>query len=208
MKRIITVIVFAATVTIAMSSFAGTSATNTNVVSPSVQLSANIVDAVQLTLVQGASGTACAIGAGAAPPDYTMSFGTVDALAINNGACGNKYTPAQTAADAIYYTDYQLKPVFASQPSSANPTIKAYVSTNFTFANISVVRDTANSAAVPAANGFSAMSTNVAAQDTIATGVASGTPLTRYIGVDIAPTNGAGFAGAQTATITFTLTVN
>jgi hypothetical protein len=189
-------------------SFAGTQATNTNVVSPTLQVSATIVDAVQLTVVQGASGTACAVGNGGAPPDYTMSFGTVDALAINNGACGSKFTPAQTGTDAVYYTDYQLKPVFTSQPSTANPTIKAYVSTNFANANVKIVRDTANSAAAPAANGFSAMSTNVAAQDTIATAVATGAAITRYIGVDIAPTNGAGLTGAQSATVTFTLTVN
>jgi hypothetical protein len=207
MKRI-SLAIFLTILTMASSSFAGTQATNTNVVQPSVQLSANLVDAVQLTVVQGASGTACAIGNGGAPPDYTMSFGTVDALAINNGACGQKFTPAQTGTDAVYYTDYQLKPVFATQPSTANPTIKAYVSTNFTNANVSIVRDTANSAAAPGANGFSAMSTNVAAQDTIASAVATGAAITRYIGVDIAPTNGAGLTGNQSATVTFTLTVN
>jgi hypothetical protein len=207
MKRI-TVAVLATVLTTGGNLFAATQATNTNTVSPTLQVSATIVDAVQLTVTQGASGTACAIGNGAAPPDYTMSFGTIDALAINNGTCGSKYTPAQTGTNAVYYSDYQLNPVFASQPSAANPTIKAYVSIPFTHANVSIVRDTANSAAAPAANGFSAMSTNVAAQDTIATGVASGTPLTRYIGVNIAPTNGAGLTGAQSATITFTLTVN
>ena len=188
--------------------FAATQATNTNAVSPTAQVSATIVDAVQLTLSQGASGTACTINNGANPPDYAMSFGTVDALAISNASCGQKYTPAQTGADAVYFTDYQLNPVFTSQPSSTNPTIKAYVSTNFANANIKLVRDTANSAAVPAANGFSALSTNSGAPDTIASAVASGTPLTRYVGVDIAPTNGAGLTGAQSATITFTLTVN
>src|SRR5579872_1609700 len=128
MKRISFAILLAL-LTMASNSFAGTQATNTNVVSPTLQVSATIVDAVQLTVVQGTSGTACAVGNGGAPPDYTMSFGTVDALAINNGACGQKFTPAQTGADAIYYTDYQLKPVFTTQPSTANPTIKAYVST-------------------------------------------------------------------------------
>jgi len=188
--------------------FGATQATATNTVSPTLQLSASIVDAVQLTLSQGTSGTACAISAGANPPDYAMSFGTVDALAINNGTCGNKYTPAQTGTDAVYYTDYQLNPVFTTQPSTSNPTIKAYVSTNFANANVKIVRDTANSAAVPAANGFTAMSTNSGAPDTLASAVATGTPLTRYIGVDVAPTNGAGLTGAQSATITFTLTVN
>jgi|SRR5690348_7884824 len=201
--------ILATLLTMASTTFAGTSATNTNVVSPTLQVSATIVSAVQLTLTQGASGTACAITPNAGGnPDYTMSFGTVDALAITNGACGQKYTPAQTGADAVYYTDYQLNPSWASQPNTANPQITAYVSAPFGTANISIVRDTANSAAAPAANGFSAMSTNVAAQDTIASAVASGTPLTRYIGVDIANTSGAGVTGLKQATVTFTLTVN
>lgn len=191
----------------ASTSFAGTSAQNTNVVSPTLQVSANIVSVVQLTLTKGASGTACVINNGGAPPDYTVDFGTVDALAINAGACGQKYTPAQTGADAVYYTDYTLNPAFASQPSAANPQITAWATT-FGTANIKIVRDSANSAAAPAANGFSAMSTNNLAPDTIATAVASGTALTRYVGVDIANTNGAGMTGGKTATITFTLTVN
>lgn len=206
MKRI-SLAIFA-TLLMASYTFAGTSATNTNTVSPTLQVSATIVDTVALTLTQGASGTACAIANGGAPPDYTMSFGSVDALAITNAACGQKYTPVQTGADAIYYTDYQLNPVFTSQPSAANPQITAYVSNPFATANISIVRDTANSAAAPAGNGFSAMSTNVGAQDTLASAVASGTPLTRWIGVDVAPTSGAGMNGAKSATVTFTLTVN
>ncbi len=206
MKRM-TLAIFATLLLMASTSFAATQATNTNTVSPTLQISATIVSAVQLTLAQGASGTACALTPGA-NPDYSMSFGTVDALAITAGGCGQRYTPAQTGTDAVYYTDYQLTPSFASQPNSANPQISAYVSTVFGTANIKVVRDTANSAAAPAANGFSLMSTNNAAQDTIATAVANGTALTRYIGVDIAPTNGAGMTGAKSATVTFTLTVN
>jgi hypothetical protein len=201
--------ILATLLTMASTTFAGTSATNTNVVSPTLQVSATIVSAVQLTLTQGASGTACAITPNAGGnPDYTMSFGTVDALAITAGACGQRYTPAQTGTDAVYYTDYQLNPVYASQANTANPLITAYVSAPFGTANIKIVRDTANSAAAPAANGFSAMSTNNAAQDTLASAVASGTPLTRYIGVDIANTNGAGVTGLKQATVTFTLTVN
>jgi hypothetical protein len=44
--------------------------------------------------------------------------------------------------------------------------------------------------------------------DTIgAAGVVSGTALTRFIGVAVTPVNGAALTGAQTATVTFTLTV-
>lgn len=206
MKRT-TLLTFAILLTMASCMFGATQATNTNAVSPTLALSASIVDAVQLTLTQGTSGTACAFSAGSGT-DYQMSFGTVDALAINNGSCGQKYTPAQTGADAVYYTDYQLNPVFTSQSSTSNPTIKAYVSTNFANSNIKIVRDTANSAAAPAGNGFTAMSTSSSSPDTLASAVATGTPLTRYIGVDIAPTNGASLTGAQSATVTFTLTVN
>ena len=191
----------------ASTTFAATSAQGTNAVSPTLQVSANIVSVVELTLTQGTSGTACGLGAPGAT-DYQMDFGTVDALGINNALCGQKFTAAQTGTDAIYYTDYQLTPGFASQPSAANPQITAWVSAPFATANIKIVRDTANSAAAPAANGFSAMSTNNLAQDTIASAVASGTALTRYIGVDIANTSGANVTGVKTATVTFTLTVN
>jgi hypothetical protein len=198
--------IFATLLTMASTSFAGTSATSTNVVQPTLQVNATVVDAVQLTLAQGTSGSACTFSAGSGT-DYQMSFGTVDALAINSG-CGSKYTPAQTGSDAVYYTDYQLKPVFTSQPNITNPTITAYVSSNFAASNIKIVRDTANSSAAPAANGFSAMSTNSGSPDSLASAVASGTPLTRYIGVDINNSNGSGLTGSQSATVTFTLTVN
>ncbi len=58
----------------ASTTFAGTSATNTNVVSPTLQISATIVDAVQLTVTKGASASACAIANGGAQPYYTMTF--------------------------------------------------------------------------------------------------------------------------------------
>ena len=205
MKRTVLAIL-ATLLTMAATSFAATSANSTNSVSPTLQVSANVVSVVQLTLTQGTSGTACGLGTPGAT-DYQMDFGTVDGMAISNGSCGQKFTPAQTGTDAIYYTDYQLTPVFASQPSAANPQITAYVSTPFAVANLKIVHN-GNSGAAPAANGFSAMSTNNLAQNTIANAVASGTALTRYIGVDVANTNGAGLTGAQSATVTFTLTVN
>ena len=96
--------------------------------------------------------------------------------------------------------------VFTSQ-STTNNTITAQVTTNFTAANASIVRDSANSSTVPAsAAAFTAV--GVASADTIATNAANGQALTRFIGVAIAPTNGAGtLTGAQSATVTFTLTV-
>jgi hypothetical protein len=188
--------------------FAGTQANNTNTVSPTLQVSATIQKAVRLTLSTGtAAVTHCAVVNNGGNPDYTMSFGTVDALGINAGNC-NLFGPANPGVDsAIYWSDYNLTPVFTGQSVTTN-TITAQVTTNFTAANASIVRDSANSATVPTgAAQFTAM--GVASADTIATNATNAQALTRFIGVAIAPTNGAGtLTGVQTATVTFTLTVN
>ncbi|HYL93767.1 MAG TPA: hypothetical protein VEW69_11500 [Alphaproteobacteria bacterium] len=199
---------------ISTAAFAGTTATNTNTVSPTLQVSANIQKAVQLTLLTGTSTAAhCTVTPAGGAPDYTMNFGNVDALGINAPTCGSVFAPATPGvSNAIYWSDYNLKPVFTSHATTNASTITAYVSTNFAGNNISMVRDSANSATVPgSAAAFTAMSTAVGAQDTLASGagITSGTAITRFIGVSIAPTNGAGIGtGAQTATVTFTLTIN
>jgi hypothetical protein len=190
-------------------SFAGTTATNTTTVSPTLLVSATIQSAVQLTLSTGTVAAAhCAVTAGGAT-DYAMNFGTVDALGINNGGC-NKFAPTTPGVtNAVYWSDYTVTPVYTSQSTlGAGTTITAKVTTDFAVPhNILIVRDTANSAAVPAGAGsFTAMGTAVA--DTIVSGAASGTAQTRYIGVAVTPANGPTvLTGAQTATVTFTLTV-
>lgn len=199
--------IMAAVLVSATAASAGTQATNTNTVSPTLQLSINIQKAIRLTLSTGtAAVTHCAVVNNGGNPDYTMNLGTGDALGINAGNC-NVFGPANPGVDsAIYWSDYNLTPVFTNQ-STTNNTITAQVTTNFTAANASVVRDSANSTTVPAsAASFTAM--GVAAADTIATNQPSGQATTRFIGVAVAPTNGAGtLTGAQTATVTFTLTV-
>ena len=200
---VMTVLLVAATAV-----FAGTQATNTNTVSPTLQVSINIQKAVRLTLSTGtAAVTHCNVVNNGGNPDYTMDFGTGDALGINPGSC-NLFGPANPGVDsAIYWSDYNVTPVFTNQ-STTNNTVTAQVTTNFTAANASIVRDSANSSTVPAnAAAFTAM--GVASADTIATNAANHTAFTRFIGVAIAPTNGAGtLTGAQSATVTFTLTVN
>ncbi len=192
-------------------SFAGTTATGTNTVSPTLQISATIQSAVQLTLSTGTvAASHCAVAAGGTT-DYSMSFGTVDALGINAGGC-NKFAPTTPGVtNAIYWSDYTLNPVFTSQTSVAGPTIKAQVTTDFGAPhNIFVVRDTANSSTIPAGAGsFTAMGTTT--PDVIVPAspvIASGTPITRFIGVAVTPANGATvLTGLQSATVTFTLTV-
>jgi hypothetical protein len=193
----------------ASSLLAATQATNTNTVSPTLQLSVNVQSAVRLTLSTGTAATPhCTVTPTGGTPDYTVNFGTVDALAINAPTCGSVFAPAVPGTDsAIYWSDYNLTPTFSGQ-STTNNTITAKVTTNFTAADVSVVRDSANSSTVPtAANQFTPVATG-ASPDTIVTNAASGQAQTRFLGVAVSPTNGAGtLTGAQTATVTFTLTV-
>jgi hypothetical protein len=207
MKKYFTVLALAMMASTA--AFAGTTATNTNTVSPTLQISATIQSAVQLTLSTGTSAAAahCAVTTGTGT-DYAMSFGTVDALAINSGAC-NKFAPTTPGTtNAIYWSDYNLTPVFTSQSASSNSSITAKVTTNFgATGDLTVVRDTANSSTLPAGvTSFTPVSTGT--PDTIASTVVSGTALTRFIGVSVSPTNATGIPTTpQTATVTFTLTV-
>lgn len=209
MKRRLTIIM--AVLIAATVAQAGTQATNTNTVSPTLQVTANVQKAVQLTLSTGTVAAAhCAVAAGSGT-DYSMNFGTVDGLGINAGNC-NKFSPTTPGVtNAVYWSDYQLTPVFSSQSVSTN-TITAQVTTTFGgvangTSNLILVRDTANSSTLPAsAASFSNMGS--ASADTIATNATNGTAITRYIGIAVTPANGASvLTGSQSATVTFTLTV-
>jgi hypothetical protein len=180
--------------------FAGTDATNTNTVSPTLVVNVTVQKAIRLTL---ATGSQCAVNAGGGG-DYNINFGNVDALAINTGACGSKFSPTTPGStNAVYYTDYSVTPIFTSQTVTTN-TLQAYVSSTFSKANLSIVQ----SGSAPAAIGnLTSMSTSSGSQTSLATNATSGTALTRYIGVSVAPTNGASLTGADSATITYTLTV-
>jgi hypothetical protein len=204
--------IFATLLTMASTTFAATQAANTNTVSPTLVISATVQDAVQLTLSTGtglAGGTSCTVSAGGGG-DYQMSFGNVDALAINAASCGNKYL-ASGGNNTVYYTDYQVTPTFTSQANNTSSgSVKAYMSASTLTSNVGVVRDTANTGTNPAnATQFTAMPTTLATAYSIATGpLTSGTALHPFIGVTISNANGTSLTGPQTATITYVLTVN
>jgi hypothetical protein len=214
MKRI-TLAIATMALMMASTAFASTQAANAATVSPTMNMSATIQKAVSLTLSTGATAgiSHCTITAAGGSPDYSLDFGTVDALGINAGNC-NKFNPATAGVnDSIYWSDYQLLPVYTSHKVFAGTTVTAQVTTDFAAPhNVFIVRDTSssNAATVTTPSGvgnFTALST--ASADTIgASGVVSGTALTRFIGVEVTPANAANvLQGAQTATVTFTLTV-
>lgn len=215
MKRITLAVFTVLLMTASTMSFAATQASPGTSVSPTLQVTATVQTAIRLTL--SASGTGCAFSAPTGGQDYAMNFGTVDALAINNGSCvgagAGKYAPTNPGVsdDTTYYSNYTLTPAFTSQAQS-NGTVSVFVSTNFTANDsLTVVHGgTIGTAAAPTQAQFTAMGVGVANASNIATSVVSGTALTRWIGVQVAHTNGATVAGvgtSQSATVTYTLTV-
>jgi len=184
---------------------ASTEAVNVATVSPTLQVSVTVVKSIRLSLSQGGGAGACAVNAAA---DYSLSFGSVDALAITAPLCGSKFAPTNAGVTpSAYYTDYQLTPVFANQ-ANTTATVTAYVSSNFaTLSNVLAVVQSAGAPGNIAA--LSPMSTNVGAQTAVGAGLASGVAVTRYIGVTVAPTNSNAVAvsGADSATVTYTMTV-
>jgi hypothetical protein len=208
----ITCAVILVTLVIGSTAFASTQAANTTTITPTMNVSATVQKAVSLTLATGTTAgiSHCSVTTHAGGnPDYTMDFGTVDALGINAGNC-NKFNPATPGTnDAIYWTDYQILPVYTTHQTYSGTTVTAQVTTDFAAPhNVFIVRDSANSSTVPAGAG-SMTAMGVSSADTIgAAGVVSGTTLTRFIGVEVTPANSATvLQGSQTATVTFTLTV-
>lgn len=197
----------------ATSAFAATSATGASTLGTTLNLSANVQSALSLTLsagtatIGGTLASHCAIGTGIA--DFTMDLGNVDALAISNGTCGGKIAPVTPGtSNAVYYSDYNITPVYTSQNPVSGTTLTEKLTTGFGgAANLAVVT-AGNTATVPSAvSDFNPLT--VGGSILAAAPVASGTALTRFVGVSVAPTNGVAnlTPGSRTAVITYTLTV-
>jgi len=184
--------------------FAATDGVNTNTVSPTLQVSVTVQKAIRLTLSTGTSGTTCAVNTAS---DYSISFGNVDALGINT-PCGAKFDPTTPGTSpAAYYTDYRLTPTFTNQ-AGTSATVTAYVSSNF--ATLSSILSVVQANSVPASIGsLTPMSANSGSPTSVGAGLASGTAVTRYVGVQVQPTNSSSstVSGSDSATITYTMTI-
>jgi hypothetical protein len=156
--------------------------------------SQSLVTAVQLTLASATGGLTISPAS-----DYSMNFGAVNGLGVGPGA---GLTVVSAAGGNIYSTPYTLTPVFSNFTSTTG-TLKVAVSTNFAHSSV-LIMQTAAAAAGP----YSPISTTVATPTQITNGATSRTAVTPYLGLFVSSLNGAGaFNGADSATLTFTLTV-
>jgi type 1 fimbria pilin len=194
-----TLVLLVAVVLFSAAGFAATSAVNATQVQPTLHVQVNVQTALSLTLSTGLAGTSCTISPGATQ-DYDINFGNVNALGIPNGA--NCTAPlGANATGAVWSTEYRLTPTFSG---FANSTANIVLNTTTAFANsnLTLVESGTNTfaalqpATVPATGTTHSFTTTN-----------NGTPLSRYIGVNVAPGNGAGTAGSDNAVVTFTMTV-
>lgn len=160
-------------------------------------MSTTVQTAVQLKLGT-ATGGATVVATGSTP-DFTMAFGNVNALGIGPGT---GFTTTTVAGGIVYHTPYTLNPAFSAFTSTTS-SIKVYVSTNFAHPAVLTLDDSS------ATGGpYNAISTAVGAQTSLTTTAADRSSITRYLGLFVSNVNGAtAYNGADSATLTFTLTV-
>lgn len=194
MRKCFTPLVIAGLLAFATSAFANITATGTNTVSPTLNISATVQSAVGLYLATGAH---CTIGTTTA--DYSLAFGNVDAMGINSG-CGLVYAPVAGQTGATYYTDYTLTPVYSGQ-GSAGATITAALTT----APETGVTVGSTTSSPTAASNFTGANLLSASPTTLFTGITSGTTKTAYLGLNVAT---AAALGPVTAVVTYTAVIH
>jgi type 1 fimbria pilin len=193
--------------------FAQKTATNTNKASATLNVTANIQDAVQLTLsTGGVAPTHCAVVAGTGT-DYKMDFGTVDAMAINSGNC-NRFPPATPGSSpAVYWSDYALTPAWTGLTATNASSITAFTSTaapagvNIQVPSLGV--DTATTGSLTVATwttigNTAGTATPVVSGTVLSGGSADGQAVQRFLGLSVSP---AAAPGAVSAVVTFTMTI-
>jgi hypothetical protein len=160
----------------------------------------NVQTAVQFLLATAPSGVSISAGS-----DFSINFGNVNGLGISPGA---NLTTFSSAGGVTYGTPYLYKPSFSSF-ASTTCSVKVYISTDFSHPNALTLQD-----AAALAGPYTNISKSVGSQTAITTTATSGSSNTRYLGLFVSSANGvgafpgtAGASGADSATLTYTLTV-
>ena len=210
-KQFIVLLVLVMALTTA--AFAGTTATNTNKVSPTLNVTANVQDALQLTLSTGTVAAAHCVVVPGAGTDYKMDFGTVDAMAINNGNCNNFAPTTAGSTPAVYWSDYNLTPAWTGLTATNASSITAFTSTaapaGVAIQIPSLGTDTNTTAGLTVATwstigNTAGTATPVVSGTVLSGGAADGATVTRFLGLSVSP---AAAPGAVNAVVTFTMTI-
>lgn len=191
-------------VVFAIPAMAATSATATNTLATTLKVNVNVQTAVSLTLATGTTGTTpCSVTTGSGT-DFSIDFGNVNGLGVGTVSCG---TVTAGASDATYATSYKLTPSFSGFTAASGATISLTAPAFTNSGTLTLVEGaTAGSMTAVPASGTTHQFTVTAAN--------SGVSFDRFLGVQVSNANGAGAfpgtaatSGADSSTVTFTLTV-
>ena len=148
-----------------------------------------VQDAVQLLL----SGAAITPGS-----DYSLSFGSVNALGI-----GSTFSTSPQAGGIIYQTPYNLLPAFGDL-AKTTATINVCVSKPFTNPSQLVLEKSATGSS----GSFTNITKCTSGSDTLTATAGDRSSTPEYLGLFVASMNGPSVVlGLDTATLTYTLTV-
>jgi hypothetical protein len=185
--------------------FKATDLNNSNTSTATLALntpSETIQTAVQLLLATAGGLT---ISAGGGNPDFSTNFGNVNGLGLGPGA---GLSVLSASGGFTYSTPYLIQPSFSSF-SSITCSVSAYVSTNFAHPSTLALEDSGS-----AGGPYVAISISAGSPTIITHSGASGSSITRYLGLFVSSANGAGAFpgvsggnGSDSATLTYTLTV-
>lgn len=138
--------------------------------------------------------------------DFSMNYGNVNGQGIGAPAPGLTIVPA--AGGVTYSTPYQMQPSFSSLTSTTG-SVSAYVSSGFAHPSSLILQDSAS-----AGGPYASISTLGGSPTPITASAASGSTITRYLGLFVSNANGpgafpgtSGASGADSAVLTYTLTV-
>lgn len=158
-----------------------------------LQLSATGESAVSLELQSAPGGLAVNMGA-----DFALNFGFVNGIGAGVPSAG--LSTVSVPGGTVYVTPYQLNPTFSNLLTSTG-SLSVRLTMNFAHPAALALQDAAS-----AAGPFTSIPSSSALS--LASGATDGQQVTRYLGLLVNQVNGASaYSGADSATLTYTLTV-
>jgi hypothetical protein len=173
---------------IALFAFAGIAAAQTSATAPTLQMNANVVTAMSLTISTDTGNSGVTVGS--AGNDFSVDLGDVNGLGTGSRASG--VSVAVNSTNATYTTPINLTPNFSGYSSGEGATIKRL----------------AGNSGDEAIAGEGSTAANISSLPTTATQILStlvdGSLNTRYVGFHIDHGHA---AGAIAATVIYSITV-
>src|ERR1051326_5202473 len=128
--------------------------------------------------------------------NYNSTFGTMDALAINNGAAGVSKAGLSSPAGALYFTTYNA--TIALNGNGHLGSLTAYVSTPFGHPSALIMWSCPITASCASSGGYSAMSTSSGSPSTVGTNIPDNSTVSAGFGIFLPANDGASaFTGSD-----------